>query len=393
MSIPRKTAKEIADVAIAQIEAQLNQSIPLLPQAFNRVISKVAGLMFVTFSPIAGMLLLNQYVKYASDKEVEIGGIKLVPLDELGSLIGETQLRGQRAEGTTRITSTGSGTLPSGKQLLNPDNGELYNVIGNQAYTSPTTDIFIRAVNYSAAGTLEPGIVLSFVDAPSNVAKETLVLAPGTVVGSDPETTESWRSRQLDWWAARPQGGAYSDYRRWGRIPGVRQIYPYSGPTNSDSQIGFADIYVASEEEDRVADQTLLDAVEANIVQTSNTGLADRAPMNDFVLCKSITNVGFNVSISAPTPDTQDIRDAIETSVDNYFKSRENFIVGLSRLPRKDVVSGIEISGVVGRTAAAQGSIVTSVVLQSDVPIGEIVDYPLQEGEMAYLVDVIWEES
>jgi len=129
---PRKTAKEISDTIIAQLELTLNQTIPLLPKSFIRVLAKVLGGVFVTLYQFAGFILLQMFVKTASNQELTIGGIPITPLKLWGQLVGIFQKDGEQAEYQCSVDVITLGeTLPSGTQVVNPDTELLYLTIGD----------------------------------------------------------------------------------------------------------------------------------------------------------------------------------------------------------------------------------------------------------------------
>ena len=47
MALDTPTIAEISANIISQIEASINQTIPLLPKAFTRVLAKVLGAVFI----------------------------------------------------------------------------------------------------------------------------------------------------------------------------------------------------------------------------------------------------------------------------------------------------------------------------------------------------------
>lgn len=383
MSAPvKKTAKQISDQFVANLEAELTQSIPLLPRSFIRLIAKLLGLVFVVIFQWSEFVALQMFVRTASDKEITIGGITFTPLDWWGNLIGETRKVGQRTEGTTTVTVLSSGgTLLAGAQLIDPNTQEVYLVVSDVSITTPTITPTVRAVNYSTAATLYVGQILSFVSAPSNVVKNTMV-ASVTVQGADPETTEAWRERQLEWWAARPQGGSYADYRDSGEsVDGVENIYPFSGGTDAipTSGPGQVDIYVeATGTTDGIAPAALLTAVYDE--------LETWRPINDYINTASIYRRTFNITVSGlSVSGVSTVRTAIQDALDEYMQSRENYILGLSRLPRRDTISDAEASGIAGRVVAAYGGTVDSVSVNAGIPA-----YVLAEGEKAKLGSITW---
>lgn len=389
----KKAAKQISDMFIAQLEAQLNQTIPLFPRAFNRVLAKTMGLAFVILFQFAEFIALQMFIRFASDKPLTIGGVTIVPLDEWGELIGLTRGEGQRWEGTVEVSVlTLGGSLPSGTQLTNPNSGEVYITIGDTQLDAIAVYPTVRAINYLAVASLDVGQVISFVSAPNTIAKDVTVFTVDKV-GADPETTEDWRQRQLNWWAARPQGGAYADYREWGEeVEGVANIYPFTGGTSGipTSGPGQADIYVEADatllNPDGIADAALLKAVYDNIELTAATGLADRRNMNTWVNTASIFRITVDATVLDLVVENEtEVRAVVEQALSDYLRDRENYILGLSVLPRKDVISEPEASGIVARVVAAKGGTVTGVTLSIAGPIQS-----LSEGQKAKLGTVTW---
>lgn len=82
MSLQTPTTKEISDNIIAQLEASLNQSIPLLPKSFLRVLSKALAGVFVLLYKYGGFMFLQVFVRTASAKETIINGNSVTPLIE-----------------------------------------------------------------------------------------------------------------------------------------------------------------------------------------------------------------------------------------------------------------------------------------------------------------------
>ena len=88
MALETPTTSQINDNIVAQMQASINQSIPLLPKSFIRVLSKVLAGVFVLLYKYGGFAHLQMFVRTASTKETEINGQTLVPLIEWGRLVG-----------------------------------------------------------------------------------------------------------------------------------------------------------------------------------------------------------------------------------------------------------------------------------------------------------------
>lgn len=398
---PRKTAQEISDLIIAQLETSLSTTIPLLPKSFCRVLSKVLGGVFVLLFNFAGWTLMQMFPKTASNEDVTINGVTVNPLRAWGELAPGgpvVQSLGVKAERTIEITVlVQGGTLTSGQRVVNPATEKLYTLVGDVSLSSSTVTGVVRAVEAGDVWNVDAGETLNLVSPPSSVEKEVTVTGAAAVLGVDPETTEQFRAAVIGAWAARPQGGAYADYRRWAEeVPGVTNAYPYSGWTDYDPLPGFPSggpgfVFVfieASAYTDGIPPElpggTLLQSVDAAI-KMDVAGLATRCNINAFIRVKPITRTAISVTVKTlySDEDTDDVKDAIEEALTEYFLDRAPFILGLDMPPRKDIITKSSVGGVVAFVTQAMGAAFSEVVIS--VGGSEVEVYSLQEGEKAKL--------
>lgn len=390
MSTQTPTTKEIGDNIIAQLESSLNQTIPLLPKSFLRVLAKALAGVFVLLYKYGGFIFLQMFVSTASDKPTTINGRVLTPLTEWGRLIGVGDPGDAvAAELIINVTVENQiGALPSGQQLVSTINGVVYLTVGSVALDSPTVQVRVKAAGDQAGGNgtgvignLQPGDPMSFVVPLSNIARQAVVSSQA-VTGANAESTDAYRQRIVDRFQKRPQGGAYSDYELWGEEPtGIINVYPYT----SDCP-GQVDVYVeatvaSSGNADGIPTTAQLQTV-LNSITLDQNGLASRRPANALANAFPITRTGFDVRVTGLiVNDLVGVRTQIEQAVDDYFKSREPFIDGLSVPPRRDRITRSALGGVVDDIVSAAGGIFSSVIVsQSGVNV-EL--YSLGIGEKA----------
>lgn len=394
MSTPRKTSKEISDAIITQLETSLSATIPILPKAFIRVLSKVLGGVFVLLYQYAGFILLQMFVKTASNKEITIGGLTLTPLKLWASLVGLYQKTGDETELEIEITVLSGDTLTSGEKIVNPATEVIYVLVGDIVITPPTATATIRATQIGEIGNVDVGTELSFVNPPASVEKEVEVTAI-TTAGVDPEETDDFRQRTLERYAARPQGGAYADYRDWAEeVTDIKNAYPYSGWGDDaipDSRTGQVFVYCesASQPDGIPLPATLVEVKEH--IEEDGSGLANRRNINAYVWVFAISRVTFDIEIiGLAAENLEDTKTAIEEGLTDYFKEREPYITGLSIPPRKDIISEYSVGGAVAQIAAANSGTIQSVVVsEGGAPIPDNIYY-LQEGEKAKLGTITW---
>lgn len=389
MSLETPTTKQINANIIAQLEAALNQSVPLLPKSFLRVLSRVLSGVFVILYKYIGYTHLQQYVRYASFKETTINGVKLTPLIEWGRLVGVGDpTSATKTELKIRITveSNGQGSLAAGAQLVDAVSGSIYLVTDSVLLDTTTVDARVRATTAGSTANQLPGAVLSFANPLGDVARDTTVIST-YVTGSDAETEQAYRQRVVDRFQKRPQGGAYADYEQWGEeTEGVINVYPYTAP-----QPGQVDLYVeatpaSSGNADGIPTAAQLQAVLDN-VNYDSAGLASRRPAGALVNAYPIERVPFDVIVEGVNvSDIAEVRAQIEQSVQDYFSSRAPYIIGLSVLPRTDRVTRSALGGVVDDVVSARGGVFSSARLQIG---GEDIDiYTLGVGQKAKLTGV-----
>jgi len=237
MSLITPTTKDVNDNIIAQLEATLNQTIPLLPKAFLRVLAKTFAGVFIILYKYGGFMFLQMFVQSASSKETTVNGKVFTPLTEWGRLIGAGDpVSATNAQLVIDITvEVQSGSLPSGTQLVNSNNGVTYLTLGVVVLDAPTVQANIVAAadqagggGAGAIGNLDVAAIVSFANPLANVARDAVV-ASQTVTGANAESSEAYRQRIIDRFQNRPQGGALADYEQWSEeVAGIINAYPYT---------------------------------------------------------------------------------------------------------------------------------------------------------------------
>lgn len=392
MATQTPTTQELSAAIVGQIEAQIGQTVPLLPKAFIRVLAKVLAATFITLYKYIGFIGLQLFVRTASGSPTVINGKTTTPLIEWGRLIGiGDPLKATAAEMIIDVTvENQTGSLPSGSQLLGEVNGVTYVTIGAVLLNAATVQATVRAVadpngsgGVGEIGNLDPGAILNFANPLPNVARQTVVFQQ-TVTGADAETTGVYRQRVIDRFQRRPQGGAYADYAIWGEeVAGITNVYPYTG------QPGEVDVYVeSSTENDGIPTQAQLDAVFGSI-ELDQSGLASRRPANAFVNVLPIARTSFDVAVTGlQGDDLATLQADISAAVKGYFLQAEPFIVGLNTPPRRDRISNIEVTGVVNDIVKAAGGQFSGVTFTLTGQASPIPAYILGEGEKAKAASV-----
>jgi len=398
MSLTTPTTQEVNDNIIAQLQATLNQTIPLLPKSFNRVLAKVLAGVFILLYKYGGSIFLNLFVATASDQDTTILGIIVNPLKFWGRLIGiGDPVSATQAELLIDITVENQvGSLDSGSQLINVDNGVTYITIGAVLLNAATVSATIRAVSdqqggggSGVIGNLEPGDTVSFANALPNVARNALVNTQ-TVVGANGESTEAYRQRVVDRFQKLPQGGALADYELWGEeTAGIINVYPYTSDCPGQVDVYCEATVASSGSADGIPLPAQLQAV-LDSINFDDSGLASRRPANALANTYAITRTEFDIEVNGLVVDNPSTVQAnITTAIEEYFLDREPFIEGLSILPRKDRVTRSGVSGVVDDIVSAAGGVFNSVVVEQATVIVDIYSLGIGEKSKASTVSFI----
>lgn len=392
MAIESRTTQQVNDIIIAQLEASLNQSIPLMPKSFMRVLAKTLAGVFVLLYKYAGFIALQQLVRTSSFAETEVNGIFINPLLEWGNLVGVSPpIKATQAELVINIGVEAQGvTLPANTQLVGPNNGVTYITLTSTILNASTVQATVRAVadqtgggGAGAIGNLSPGAILSFANPIAEVNRSASVFEQ-TVTGADAESVASYRQRVIDRFQKRPQGGAYADYEQWGEeAAGIINVYPYTGAP------GQVDLYSEATVEssgspDGIPTPAQLQAV-LDLVNLDSNGLASRRNASAFVNSLPITRTGFTVTVTgiAGVSDLGQVQDDVEAAVIEYFLSVEPFIAGLSIPPRNDQITRTRLSAIVEDIVTAAGGTFTSATFYPTGSPGSLTAYALLEGEKA----------
>lgn len=398
MTLKPPSTAEISDNILAQLQASLNQSVPLLPRSFLQVLSRAVAGVYVLLYKYAGFISLQTFVSAASLAETEINGRKLSPLKEWGRLIGiGDPSPATNAELTIRITvQNQSGALPAQSQLLNNNTGVTYITLVSVDLDAATKDITVRAVSdragtggAGAAGNMLPGQPLNFANPLANVAAEATVIEQ-TVTGADGESEEAYRQRIIDRFQKRPQGGAYADYEQWGtEPPGILNIYPYTSVCP-----GEIDLYVEATPEssgnpDGIPTEAQLNEVLSSVNYDLN-GLASRRPAGARVRAFPISRAEFTVTVlSLEVSDPVEVKADIAAAVEQYFSEREPYNVGLTVGARRDRIASAGIGGAIEDIVTDASGIFSGLRLQKEGI--DISVYTLGIGEKAKLGTLIYE--
>lgn len=399
MALAVPTIEEINTNIVAQLESSLSQTIPLLPKAFTRVLAKALAAVFILIYKYAGFIFLQIFVEFAQNKDTIINGRVVNPLVAWGELIGvgkpAAAVQSELVISVNVITQTGA--LAAGLQVLRTETGVLYLTKSAVALDASMISMTIVASSDEAGGdgsgaqgNLADGDVVSFANPIAQIERDAVV-ASIAVTGANAESTDNYRKRIIGKFQARPQGGAYADYREWAtEVTGIINAYPFTShsdipPDAVVSLPGEVDVYIEATEEssgspDGIPTGTQLQEARDSIELDEN-GKANRRPATAAVNVLPIIRTAFDVTIKGlDVLDEASTQDSIKIGLEQHLRTRESFIVGLSVLPRNDRVTLAAIGGIVdGIVNAAGGSVGKIELFDSDA--NSVINFTVAPGE------------
>lgn len=388
MSLQPPTVGQLSSNITNQLSSSLSQAVPFLPKAFINVLASVLAGAVVLLFKYCGWVFLQLFVAYASDEPTTVNGKVIRPLREWGRLIGVGDplpaVQAQHAI-TVRVTAQ-IGNLAAGTALLYPATGVIYETVAVVALNASTVPARVRAVSDQAGGdgsgsigNLQLNDVLEFANPPPNVVSKASISGL-EVAGTDAEKTEIYRARIIARFQARPQGGAYADYRAWALdVPGIVNVYPYTSALPGVVEVYCEADVASSGSPDGIPTAPQLAAV-YNAIQLDVSGIATRRPAGAAVNVLPITRAGFAVTITGLTPDTPETRAAIKAGIAEYLLTREPYIEGLSVLPKNNRITEAAVAGIVDGIVDANAASVIKLEL------GTGTAYDLHNGEKAKLL-------
>jgi uncharacterized phage protein gp47/JayE len=397
MSQQNPTTAELTSIVSNMLQAELNESVPLLPKAFTSVISKAVGAIAKLLFNYGGYNALQQFVRTASFKPTTINGRVITPLIELGVLVGVgTPGAATQAELTVAVPVTQqTGYLASGSQLVSASTGVTYVTLGVVLLNAASVAVDIRAVSDSSGtqgagsqGNLEAGDVLSFVKPIGEISGDATVTAV-LVTGADGEKEDIYRQRVLDRFQKRPQGGATADYEQWAEeVPGIINAYPYTDPVIPGKVNVYCEATVASSgDPDGIPTTAQLTAVGESI-NLDQSGLATRRQISALVEPLAISRVTFDVSVTglAGVANLGQTQTDINTAVREFFLSAEPYIAGLTVGRRRERITRSALIGLIEDIVTAAGGSFTTATFSVNGVGTPLESHTLAAGTKAKLV-------
>lgn len=366
MAIPTiPTAAEIKARIIADIETEINQTVPTLSKSFVRVLS----------GALAGMFLLIYQATLWVYRQIFPDTADDVTIALLGDLVNVLRLPAEFALLQADATGVETYTIQTGV-LFQGSNSIVYKVTTGGTIAGGVASIELTAQTAGEIGNLPNGSILNIIQPDSNLSGTAEVTAT-IESGDDQETLDAYRSRVSGEYKKRRTGGAPADYESWGlETPNFDWISPLDDPDTAGEVIVYGRV---DNQTDGIPTGNQLAELDDFLNNDPNTGLRTRHPIGPPTDPQAISRFLFDIEIFIQNT-TPAIEASVTTAVTAYLENQEPFNEAI-RTVRKDTISAGQIAAVANGVANPEGATIADVELSQVTPALQILSYQLFGGE------------
>lgn len=376
---------ELAAQFKANVETQINQTVPTVLRAFVTVIS------------VAWAMLVAGLYRYAAERVQQVLALTATgaDLDALGAQYGVTRTVATATVIEAEVSASDPlAEIPATCSFLGQGNGIRYFPDSSYTPVGAVIPMTLTAEDVGTAGNTDVGAFLDIafqVPGAGTIATVTAV----TTTGADAEADADYRLRILAAMRSPGGGGNAADYRRWAtETPGVAQAYPYAGkPYPLAGTPPDRTVYVEAEGVDRVPGASLLDDVRDYITTDPTTGEA-RQPLgltDDTLYIEAVTVRNFYIDVRGlSVSDTAQAQADITAALSTYFEAARPYVTGIDfEAERNDTFTTVSVAGVVSDALRATGG--SAEAVSFGLAFGDVqAVYTLNPGELSAFGGVIF---
>jgi hypothetical protein len=320
------TTKELTEQNVANYESKINQTVPLTPQAFARVISAAQSM--------SGTGLF----KYGADRTKENLAItaSIEGLSNIGREHGVFQKQAQACNLRIQLEASPATEVDATNKFTGDANGEEYTPDASGQEDGGFIELSVTADDPGTQGNLSVDDTLTIRTQVPGVSRSAVVIEV-VKLGTNLEETETYRARVLFEIRTQGGGGNAADFKRWAElVPGVKRAYPYSGRPLSQGTLQPIErsVFVEAQEAlavDGIAPPELLADVRESITRNAESSKTNQ-PLgltDETLFVVSIFRSEFFVEIRGFDVEASKIFQAkldIETELERYFRSLFPFV-------------------------------------------------------------------
>jgi hypothetical protein len=388
MALKIPTTKEATAQNVTTFETSVNQTVPLTPQAFLRVVSFIQAGSQTGLYKYAAERILQVFALTATDED----------LDRIGAEYGVVRKPAIAAVLDLTQSALDGTEIDVLNKYIGDSNGVRY--IPDAKYIAIDGAVTPRVTSQELgiAGNLNVGnglTIESQVAGASSVAIVTAIVNLGT----ERESNDEYRRRVLGEIRTVGGGGNAVDYRTWAeQTPGVFRAFPYSGrpPVEGTSFPGERTVYIEADSDldpDGLADSNLLAAARSYIdedplTEQTRTPLGLPNLADETLWMRSITRIGIYVEVRnlAVDPDLEaQLKDDLTTQIDTYLRAITMYVDGVDvEIERNDKITSAVLGAVAQDVFSKYGASAAAVAFGTAIGV-YLTEYILGQGELSKL--------
>ncbi len=383
------TLKELYDSIVADLENEMNVSIPLYGKVALRAIAAAQAAKLKLVYLQVGRVQKNIFVDTADPESM--GGT----LERFGRIkLGRNPFPARAGEYTATVTGIGgdisaSQTFKSNDDSFSP--GKLFIIDAPYELEDSPGEITIRALESGLDSRLMIGDRLTATSPIAGVDR--IITISGEVTAPlEAESLEDYRQKAIESFQTEPQGGAATDYRIWAAdVQGVKKVYPYARSGAGGEINLFVEATTGSSIDGHgTPSPAMLEEVRAVIEfdpdDTKPLNERGRRPLTVVeVHCLPVTVLNVLITIEGFQGLTPSIEESIKTAVNANVSNVRPFVGASDVLADKnDILDKNRIISTI--LQAAPGSVFGNVTMEVDGV--EYSSYEFLYGDIPVLDDI-----
>ena len=303
------TTEEINNRIISDIESSIGQSTPLMAKALNRVLAFALSGVFTILYKFGQWAIKQIFTITQDDDSLELKGDQY----DIARKIAVA------AELTAGFTGDNDTIIPVGQQFRGNSNGLLYSAQSTEIIAGGVAVANVLCLTSGEDSNLVNGSIITILQPIAGLDNQATISATVTE-GEDQEAIEDYRARISEREKTPPQGGALIDYVIWAKeVAGITRAFAWGHREEASIPEGRVYVYPLNDgEASRIPSAPKLTEVQEYIDDPT------RAPMQVVIInVPAMTEVVFDIDVSALDPDTAEIQAAFAENVEAYLLERE----------------------------------------------------------------------
>ena len=393
MSYVPPTLEEIREQIVSSIESKTGQKVPIYEKAFQRLLATGISYVLYPFYKYVSWSYKQGFAVSADEDNLE----NQHALDE-----GVSRSGAVKTEFTVELVVTSPALITKTTTFENSATKLRYFPINDKSVTVSDDTVDLIAEDYGTEYTVDVGDTLDVGNQISGVGSECTVDSI-IVYAADKQDLESFRGDIVEKKSGTVSTGNSRTYRAQSQaVDGVARAYPFPGnpydPINSKP--GDRSVFIEADQSlgtDGIASTDLLNNVRSAIRIDPDTqeDFESLGLTNDTLYVSSVQHVLFDIYIYDLSVDAsieQDVKDAIELAIDEYFKTLSPYVYGLDpEYERNDNVSSITVSGIVNDLLKQYSATASNITIEEDSSV--INNRLLIGGDLARANSTNWVSS